>query len=90
MTIDEDTWIRAARARLLAMVPDSVRASCTIAEIVHEGKPHREILRVAKALDVDLIVLGVRGRGAADMFFFGSTSHHVIREARGAVLTLRG
>jgi nucleotide-binding universal stress UspA family protein len=29
------------------------------------------------------------GRGAADLFFFGSTTHHVIREARCAALTLR-
>ena len=90
VTIDLDTWMREARVRLHAMVPDPVRACCTIAELVHEGKPHREILQMAKTLDVDLIVLGVRGRGAADMFFFGSTTHHVIREAQCAVLTLRG
>ena len=40
--IDLDAWSRQARARLNAMVPDPVRACCTIAEIVHEGKPHRE------------------------------------------------
>ena len=90
VTIDLDAWTRDARARLHAMVPDAVRACCRVAEVVHEGKPHREILQLAKTLDADLIVLGVRGRGAADMFFFGSTTHHVVREARCAVLTLRG
>lgn len=90
VTLDIDAWIREARTRLHAMVPDSVRASCQVTEIVHEGKPYREILQIASTLDSDLIVLGVRGRGAADMFFFGSTTHHVIREARCAVLTLRG
>jgi nucleotide-binding universal stress UspA family protein len=90
VTLDLDAWTRDARARLHAMVPGAARTSCNIAEIVHEGKPYREILQLAKTLDVDLIVLGVRGRGAADMFFFGSTTHHVIREARCAVLTLRG
>jgi nucleotide-binding universal stress UspA family protein len=90
VTIDIDAWTREARARLHAMVPDAARASVNVTEIVHEGKPYREILQLAKTLDVDLILLGVRGRGAADMFFFGSTTHHVIREARCAVLTLRG
>lgn len=90
VTIDLDAWTREARTRLHAMVPDAGRAACSIAEIVHEGKPYREILQLAKTLDADLIVLGVRGRGAADMFFFGSTTHHVIREGRCAVLTLRG
>lgn len=90
VTIDLDAWTRHARARLHAMVPDAARASCGIGEIVVEGKPHREILQLANTVDADLIVLGVRGRGAADMFFFGSTTHHVIREAHCAVLTLRG
>jgi nucleotide-binding universal stress UspA family protein len=36
-----------------------------------------------------LIVMGVQGRGAADLLFFGSTTQHVVREAPCPVLTLR-
>ena len=36
-----------------------------------------------------VVVLGVHGRGAVDRLVFGSTTHHIIREARCAVLTLR-
>jgi len=72
------------------MVPDGVRSSCAVTEVVREGTPYREIVALATELDSDLIVLGVRGRGTADLFFFGSTTHHVIREAGCAVLTLRG
>jgi nucleotide-binding universal stress UspA family protein len=86
--IDLEAWTREARARLRAMTSDGDRTTCTVSELVREGIPHREILTAAGELDADLIVLGVRGRGAADRLLFGSTTHHVIREARCAVLTL--
>jgi nucleotide-binding universal stress UspA family protein len=34
--------------------------------------------------------MGVNGRGAADLLLFGSTTHHVVREASCPVLTVRG
>jgi nucleotide-binding universal stress UspA family protein len=88
--IDLTAWHEEARTRLRQLVPDTVRSSCSVTEAVREGTSHREILALAGELDADLIVLGVRGRGAADLFFFGSTTNHVIRGARCAVLTLRG
>ena len=88
--IDLTAWIEEARTGLRQMVPDGVRSSCAVTEVVREGTPYREIVALATELDSDLIVLGVRGRGTADLFFFGSTTHHVIREAGCAVLTLRG
>jgi nucleotide-binding universal stress UspA family protein len=35
-------------------------------------------------------VLGVRGRGAVDIGFFGSTTNQVVRHAACPVLTVRG
>ena len=89
VAIDLTAWIEEARTRLRQMVPDGVRSSCSVTEVVREGTSYREILAIANERDADLIVLGVRGRGAVDLFFFGSTTHHVIREARCAVLTVR-
>ena len=86
--IDLRAWMREARTRLREMLSEPDRSTCTVNEIVREGKPHREILAIAAELDADLIVLGVRGRGATDLFVFGSTTHHVIREAPCAVLTV--
>jgi nucleotide-binding universal stress UspA family protein len=60
-----------------------------VSTILAEGKPYREILRVAAEEKTDLVVMGVRGRGAADLLFFGSTAQHVIRQAACPVLTLR-
>ena len=87
---DLHAWTGRASAGLHALVPEKLRASCHVTEVVREGTPHREILGLARELDADLIVLGVHGRGAADLFFFGSTTHHVVRQGHCAVLTVRG
>lgn len=90
VAIDLTAWHDEARRRLYEMVPDAVRFSCSVTEAVREGSSYRGILALAGETDSDLIVMGVQGRGAADLWFFGSTTHHVIREARCAVLTVRG
>lgn len=76
-----------AMTRLETALPDA--RSGRSEERVTSGKPFREILRVAAETKADLIVMGVHGRGAVERWVFGSTTHHIIREARRAVLTLR-
>ena len=76
-------------ARLEALVPADVRAFCTVDTKLASGTPYREVLRYAADEQSDLIVIGVHGRSAADLFFFGSTAQHVVREAACPVLTLR-
>jgi nucleotide-binding universal stress UspA family protein len=62
---------------------------CSVESLITQGKPWREVLRVAAERQSDLIVMGVQGRGAVDLLFFGSTTQHVVREASCPVLTLR-
>ena len=78
-----------AHERLKAAVPDTIRAYCAVEAMVARGRPYHEILRVATERDADLIVIGVHGRGAADLMFYGSTTQHVVRQASCPVLTLR-
>lgn len=87
--VDLDGWTRDAENRLRQMIGEDVRSSCAVQEVVTTGKPFREVVELATALDSDLIVMGVQGRNAADLFFFGSTTHNVVREAHCAVLTVR-
>lgn len=47
------------------------------------------IVKVARARSVDLIVMGVSGRGGSDVDLLGSSTHHVIREGAWPVLTVR-
>ena len=78
-----------SRELLKAAVPDTVRAYCAVETLLGTGKPYREILRVAAEERSDLVVMGVQGRGAVDLMFFGSTTQHVVRQAACSVLTLR-
>jgi nucleotide-binding universal stress UspA family protein len=79
-----------ARQLLEKAVPHSATAYCTVEPLLPRGTPWREILRIASDRRAELIVMGVQGRGAADLLFFGSTAHHLVRQAACPVLTLRG
>jgi nucleotide-binding universal stress UspA family protein len=78
-----------ARARLKEAVPETVAAYCQVETMMVRGKPGGEILRIAGEQQSDLIVIGVQGRGAADLMLFGSTTNHVVRASPCPVLTLR-
>jgi nucleotide-binding universal stress UspA family protein len=77
------------RLRLAEAVPESAKAFCTVETRYSEGRAHRAILRIAAEDKSDLIVMGVRGRGAVDRWVFGSTAEQVVRQATCPVLTLR-
>jgi len=79
-----------AIARLKSAVPDQARVWSAPEERVTRGRAYREILKVAKDESVELIVMGVQGKGALSRLVFGSTTHHVIREAGCPVLTIHG
>ena len=78
-----------ALRRCLQLAVAGVDECCSVDPLLTQGKPWREILRIARERQSDLIVMGVQGRGAADLLFFGSTTQHVVREAPCPVLTLR-
>lgn len=79
---------RDAIARLRAAIPDDARVWSRPEERVVRGRAPHEILKVAAEEHVELVVMGVQGRGVVDRLVFGSTTHRVIREARCPVLTL--
>jgi nucleotide-binding universal stress UspA family protein len=82
----------AARAdrlsRLRALVPESVRTYCRLDTTVEEGKPYREILRLAAEKESDLVVIGAQGHGPLGQMLFGSTANHVVRAAPCPVLAV--
>lgn len=78
-----------ARSRLDAAIAETVRDRCHVDAKVANGKAYVEILCTAERQRADLIVLGVHGRSSLDVFFFGSTTHQIVRRAPCPVLTLR-
>lgn len=57
-------------------------------ELLREGLPAIEIVRVANQEEVDVIAIGRRGSFAAGREFLGSVAKRVIQTARGPVLTV--
>ena len=56
--------------------------------VLREGLPAEEIVAFAREQDVNLIVLGSRGRNRFAEFVLGSTAEAVIRDAPCPVMTV--
>jgi nucleotide-binding universal stress UspA family protein len=53
------------------------------------GHPFEEIIKKAKELSFDLIVVGTHGRTGLERVFVGSTAERLVRRSPVAVLTVR-
>ncbi len=78
-----------ARAELGQLAADLRADGLAVREIVTQGKPSAEIVRVAEEEQIDLIVLGTHGKGVLDHALFGSTTERVVRKAPCPVLSCR-
>lgn len=83
-----DRLTRNAHQTMADTLPGSIRQLERFDEQVTVGRPAAEILRLAETRSADLIVMGVRGRSAVDLAFFGSTTHQVVRRAACPVLAV--
>lgn len=77
-----------ARTVLREAVSPETREWCRLDERIAVGKASERILDTATAERADIVVMGVRGRGAIDMLAFGSTANDVIRRASCPVLAV--
>jgi nucleotide-binding universal stress UspA family protein len=78
-----------AREGLARLLPRSSSDQSQTEAVVAIGRASAAIIEVARARSVDLVVMGVSGRDAADPALLGSTTHQVIREGTWPVLTVR-
>lgn len=79
----------AAFTRMKELVGEEFVDSHRVAFAVELGKPFLEIIRFAKSVNADLIVMGTHGRGAIKHMFLGSVAEKVVQKAPCAVLTIR-
>lgn len=56
---------------------------------VRQGKPFVEIVRAARDLEADVLVVGSHGQTGLSETLFGSTAERVVRKAPCAVLVVR-
>jgi nucleotide-binding universal stress UspA family protein len=57
--------------------------------LVAQGDPAREIVKIARSRDVDLVVLGARGLRTLGRLFLGSVSETVLHQVRRPVIIVR-
>jgi nucleotide-binding universal stress UspA family protein len=57
--------------------------------IIRLGTAHTEIVRIARELGIDLIILSTKGRTGLAHVFLGSTAEKVVRHASCPVLVVR-
>jgi nucleotide-binding universal stress UspA family protein len=86
--------VRRAFAQTFQRVADDARQALAAqwpeAEVVTTtGRPADSILRAARRLRADVIVIGWRGHGAFRQVLMGSVSRQVVERARAAVLVVR-
>ena len=79
----------AAVERLDKLIPPEGRKSLKIGTVVRIGKPYAQIIQLAMEAQTDLVIMGVRGRGALDVAVFGSTTYRVMQLGSCPVLAVR-
>ena len=76
-----------AESNFDAMLEGMETAEVEIEKMIVVGSPFIEILKIARDLDLPMIVMGVRGRSLPpDEILFGSTVEKVLRGSRVPVL----
>ena len=75
----------AQRAFIKANVPEDIRAQ----SIIVHGSPWEAIIKVAKKLEVDLIVMASHNKRKFADYLLGPNSEHVVHHAKMSVMIVR-
>jgi len=80
--------ITVANERLDKLIPSGTQ-DLKIKTAVRIGKPYQQIIQLAAEGQIDMVAMGVRGRGALDLAVFGSTTYRVMQLGPCPVLAVR-
>jgi nucleotide-binding universal stress UspA family protein len=81
-------FVQERRRTLSELVTHEETAGLHIETLVVEGKPFKEILRVAEDRAMDIIVLNLQSKGILERAFLGSTAERVVRLSHIPVLSV--
>lgn len=71
------------------VLPEYLRKSLKVEEVLRIGVPFLEIVKAAKEKEVDLIVMGTHGRTGLSHVLIGSVAEKVVHHAQCPVLTIK-
>ena len=91
VNVDELTRMQSAwtSETLSAFVEEQLGSTEGVTIETAVGTPHEEIVRRAKAIRADLVVMATHGRGFISHAILGSTTERVVRHAPCPVLVVR-
>lgn len=75
--------------KLSETVPEKYRDSIVTKTVVLAGQPHEELNKYAILNHIDLIVMGVHGRGVIENLLVGSTTDRLVRLGQFPVMAVR-
>ncbi|MBC8392476.1 MAG: universal stress protein [Deltaproteobacteria bacterium] len=75
--------------KLISMVPEETHHWCSLKTTLLDGQPYKELTRYAEIHKIDMVILGVRGRGLVETLLLGSTTDRVVRRSPCPVLSVR-
>jgi nucleotide-binding universal stress UspA family protein len=75
--------------KLLESVPEEYKATIQPQTVVLAGQPHEELNKYAILNHIDLLVMGVHGRGLIENFLVGSTTDRLVRLGQFPVMAVR-
>ncbi len=81
--------VEAGKKRLLALAEARTSGSLPVETLVRIGHPHSEIPDTARAMGVDILVVGTHGFTGLQHLLMGSIAERVVRHAPCPVLTVR-
>ncbi len=84
-----DELRQSAEQALQEVIDSAWEQGKQVVRAIRQGPPFLEIVRYAKEVDADLIVLGTHGRAGLAHVLLGSVAEKVVRKASCAVLTVR-
>ncbi|MGD1075918.1 MAG: universal stress protein [Thermodesulfovibrionales bacterium] len=81
--------IKEAKEELHAMINKEKKKGLSIKEMIREGKPIKEILKVVKEENIDLIIMLVHSEWRLEHFLFGRIKEEMIRKAPCSILLIK-
>jgi nucleotide-binding universal stress UspA family protein len=78
-TPKREETIATATERLNKLIPWEERKTLKTKTAVRIGKPYEQIIQFALEAQIDMVTMGVSGRGTFDRAVFGSTTYRVIQ-----------
>jgi nucleotide-binding universal stress UspA family protein len=80
--------IATATEQLDKLIPQEGRKTLKIKTAVRIGKPYQQIIQFVVEAQIDMVAMGVSGRGALDRAVFGSTTYRVMQLGSCPVLAV--